>query len=118
VNPPQTIEVFPSIDMVGVAGFTDPFVVEVWRNGVKVGDSGEPVRADLFELNHAGTPCWSGSTPDIMAGDEVRVVTDNSDPGDPVGQFMTVADLDADTPGLVSLDADGVANDLVMTAAH
>ncbi|HYN95784.1 MAG TPA: Ig-like domain-containing protein [Pilimelia sp.] len=114
VTPPHAIEVFPAIDMVGAAGFDDPFVVEVWRDGVKVGTSGEPVETDLLELNHDGPPCWSGTTPDIMAGDQIRVITDASDPADPVGEFMTVADLDAETPELVALDADGVANDIVM----
>jgi hypothetical protein len=115
VTAPATLEVTPTLDIVLADGFDAPAVVEVWRNGVRVGTSGAPNAAAPLELNHAGPPCWSGATPDIIAGDEIRVVTDTTDPADPVGQSMTVADLDAEAAQLVALDPDGARNDVVMT---
>ena len=69
----RNIEVFPTIDMAGAHGYSRPFVMEVWRNGVKVGSSGAPSTANPLELNHDGPPCWSGTTPDIIAGDQVSL---------------------------------------------
>lgn len=112
VTPPQSIEVFPGVDMVGAAGFEGPFTIEVWRDGVKIGTTGAPVESALLEINHDGPPCWSGVTPNIVSGDEIRVITE--DGADPVGQFMTVANTSANPAELVALDADGVKNDVVM----
>ncbi len=112
------IEVFPTIDMAGAAGFSSPFVMEVWREGVMVGTSGAPSSASPLELNHDGPPCWKGVTPDIIAGDEIRVVnaeTVDLPEAEQVGEYLTVADIDADRPKLVALDDDGLPNDVVMT---
>src|SRR5215210_7843479 len=118
VAAPRTIEVFPNIDMAAATGFSQDVVMEVWRNGVKVGTSGAPRPADLLELNHAAPDCWSGSTPDIIPGDQVRVVdADTLDlpEADQVGEYMTVADIDAEPAKKLALDADGIPNDVVMT---
>lgn len=116
VSAGHEISVFPGIDMVGAAGYDGDVVIEVWRDDVRVGTSGAPADGALLELNHDGPPCWSGVTPDIIAGDEVRVMDAGTlDSADPVGEAMTVANIDAEPARLVALDADGVANDLVMT---
>lgn len=120
VASPYNIEVVPGLDIVLVSGFDSPVTVEIWRDGLKVGTSGAPVLPGLdpaegrvLEINHDSSFCWSGFTPDIVEGDEIRVITDDGE--DPVGQNMFVANLSNTDPRLVDLDDDGVNNDLVMT---
>lgn len=124
---PHSIEVLPGLDIVGVTGYDEPIAVEVWRDGVKVGSSGAPQEpgdvipdedeiatpvGKMLEINHDGGACWVGHTPDIIAGDEIRVVTAD---GDPSFEKMDVANISANAPEAKALDADGDANDLVMT---
>lgn len=114
----KTITVFPDRDIVGAMGYevNDAMTIQVFRNGVKIGER-EAQAADLgvegvgFEVNHLGLAdddCWTGVTPDIMAGDEVVVTVNNVettrvivptvsyDPGFPVE--VTATNL-ADFPG-------------------
>ena len=120
VASPFNIEVVPGLDIVLVSGFDSPVTVEIWRDGLKVGTSGAPVLPGLdpaegrvLEINHDSGFCWSEVTPDIVEGDEIRVITDDGE--DPVGQNMFVANLSNSDPRLVDLDDDGVNNDLAMT---
>ena len=85
-NPPTgpgNIEVFPARDMVAVEGYADQAgkraTLEVRRGGQLVGSAVGTVDATGFlEANHPGGVCWGAGTdlkvtPDITAGDEVRV---------------------------------------------
>ena len=67
----------PSRDWVSATGYPadmGPYVFTVFRHG-KVFSSG-PENSDgsgLVQVNHAGGGCWSGVTPDLKAGDVVRI---------------------------------------------
>jgi hypothetical protein len=94
VNPAHNITVFANIDFVATFGHgaADNLTVEVRRNGVVIGTAtGEvfaedPAAPDFgLEVNHGpeGAPvagdCWqsaggANATPDIRAGDRVRVI--------------------------------------------
>lgn len=128
ITPPHTIEVLPGLDIAAAEGFEEDIVMEVWRDGLKIASTGAPQTppwvipdADLIaqpmtrmlEVNHDGGTCWAGSTPDIIAGDEIRVITE--DGADPVGEKTTVADISVNEPKIADLDADGAFNDVVMT---
>lgn len=99
VNTPpvgHVLTVFPSRDFVSADGYSpgQPVVFEVWRAGHRVGVS-RPVQAGsdgIAEVNHPGGGCWSTVTPDIRAGDEVRVLTDTST-ADPQGDAIPVSYL-------------------------
>ncbi len=77
VEPPKhPFVLFPSRDMMDIEGIgPDQSVrVEVIRDG-KVITSASGLSADdagLVEINHVGTNCWSGTTPDLRANDIVR----------------------------------------------
>jgi hypothetical protein len=124
---PHGVEAFPGLDIVGVTGYDEPITVEVWRDGVKLGSSGAPQlpgvvvpdedevgdpMSRMLEINHDSSVCWAGHTPDITAGDEIRVITAA---GDPAYQKMDVADVSVNDPQVEALDADGRLNDVVMT---
>jgi hypothetical protein len=93
-EPPPTghqIISFPSRDFISASGYMNPadpnydgpYTVTVIRNGVVVGTSepATPFDADpttpafdgTIEINHAGPPCWTGTTPDIRPGDKIRI---------------------------------------------
>jgi hypothetical protein len=86
-NPPTgpgNIEIFPVRDMVAIDGYAEQAgktaVFKVIRGGTVVGSTTGTVDANGFlEVNHPGGVCWglgAGApqvTPDIRAGDEVRV---------------------------------------------
>lgn len=128
VTAPHTIEVLPGLDIVGLEGYDahQPITVEVWRDGVKVGSttSQEPgfvvpdedelaaPMSTLLEINHDGGACWAGHTPDIIAGDEIRVVTAD---GGTAYEKLDVANTSVNAPQIEALDGDGVPNDVVMT---
>lgn len=77
-NPPQLpmdITVFPSRDFVSIGGFSNnaDVLVQV-RRGVLVSDAvGRTNAMGAIEVNHPGGVCWRKVTPDITAGDTVRV---------------------------------------------
>ncbi|MBA2961979.1 MULTISPECIES: hypothetical protein [Ramlibacter] len=77
---PALVTVFPERDFVSIEGFpagtelqvvvrrgtaTAPLVVGTARGVVPAGG--------IFEVNHPGGVCWSGQTPDIVAGDWIDV---------------------------------------------
>jgi hypothetical protein len=85
-NPPTgpgNIEVFPARDMIAIDGYADQAgrtaTFKVIRGGQTVGSAVGTVGADGFlEVNHPGGVCWGAGTglqvtPDIKAGDEIRV---------------------------------------------
>jgi hypothetical protein len=87
---PHQLNIFPVRDYVNGFGFSPGEVVrfDVYRNGALVGQSlpATPRDSDptdnvfdgLVEVNHVGGSCWSGSTPDLIAGDVVRAVRLNA----------------------------------------
>jgi len=126
---PHAPTVFPDRDFVSAEGYdhnTD-MRVTVLRNGVKIGEAfGTTDGAGLIEVNHPGGVCWTGTTPNIIAGDKV-VVAKASDPAED-GDAVTTSNVTADAAikevdalgqptGRVivhgrALNADGTAMDL------
>jgi hypothetical protein len=85
----RNVGIFHNIDFVAGFGWQEgqTLTVDVFRNGQRIGsaagptvavDEGLPL-AGALEVNHGpeGAPqpgdCWTGYTPDIMPGDEVRL---------------------------------------------
>jgi archaellum component FlaF (FlaF/FlaG flagellin family) len=93
---------FPKRDFISASGYgsseTDTFTVNVIRNGRTIGgvkanpvdDPATPEFDGLIEVNHPGGNCWQGWTPDIQAGDLVRLTDQNG-----VADQTVVADLSA-----------------------
>ena len=88
VRPDKTLTVFHEIDMVAATGYVlgSPVTVEVLRGGQVIGTATGPAidtpDGPGLEVNHGpeGDPqpgdCWEGFTPDILPGDEVRIIGD------------------------------------------
>jgi hypothetical protein len=73
---PQAITIFPSRDFVSVEGFAAnaDLTISVRRDGTEVSDAvGRTDATGLLEVNHPGGVCWRNVTPDIVAGDTIRV---------------------------------------------
>ena len=73
-----TIASFPARDFISAADWSlYPFVdVDVLRNGVVVGFSHDVAPLSptgTVEVNHPGSPCWDTITPNIVAGDIIRL---------------------------------------------
>jgi hypothetical protein len=93
---PHIFTVFPDRDFVSVEGYNpgEQLDVRVLRNGVQIGAAtGAAGPEGIFEVNHPGGACWTGSTPNIMAQDKV-VIAPAGSPAD-VGEATTTADLHA-----------------------
>jgi large repetitive protein len=100
VEPPQMPHaptVFPDRDFVSADGYAKhkAMRVTVLRNGVQIGEAtGTTDGAGLIEVNHPGGVCWSGTTPNIVAGDKV-VIAEAGAPAD-TGDAITVSNVTAD----------------------
>lgn len=81
INQPalKDVTVFPERDFVSIEGFPEGTDLQIV---VRRGNSATPVvgtargivgRGGLFEVNHPGGVCWTGQTPDIVAGDRIDV---------------------------------------------
>src|SRR3954454_1870723 len=77
---------FPVRDFVSADGYlgSDRVTVEILRGGFTVSTAADIVPTDdpktpgfdgIVEVNHPGGGCWQGVTPDIRAGDVVRMTT-------------------------------------------
>lgn len=80
--PPISLGVFVARDFVSVEGF-DPgelLTLQIIRHGVVVGVATDTVVGEdgIAEVNHPGGDCWDAVTPNIRAGDILRV-TRNAD---------------------------------------
>ncbi len=84
----HSVIVFPERDFIHGDGYAKGslLLVQDFRGGVQVGvannvpvvdDPKTPAYDGLFDLNHLGTPCWEGVTPDILPGDVIRVTESN-----------------------------------------
>jgi hypothetical protein len=84
VTTPRDVISFPSRDFVSASGYdvTQPVTVEVVHpNGTVAGTVKDVMPKEdpatpglgLVEVNHPGGACWVGVTPDIRAGDVVRI---------------------------------------------
>lgn len=141
----RAVTVFPDRDIVGATGYQvgQDMTIQVFRNGVKIGEriaTAQDLGAEGvgFEVNHLGFAdgdCWTGVTPDIIAGDQVVVIVDGVettnvtvptigyDPGFPVevaagniGQFpgAQVGDVVLEGTGL---NVDGTPIDVAALAS-
>ncbi|MFL5926954.1 MAG: chitobiase/beta-hexosaminidase C-terminal domain-containing protein [Gaiellaceae bacterium] len=96
VNPPaggHGVLVFPVRDFVTGTGYNpgQKVEVDVARNGVVIGTSNATADSTgTVQVNHPGGDCWLNTTPDIMAGDVVQILTD---PAAPVGDATTTANV-------------------------
>lgn len=110
----HSLIVFPSRDFITASGYApgQHVTISVFRhviiNGQPTADfrtvgyaeataNASGVDAGAFEVNHPGASgCWIGATPDIRAGDVVRVTDDNG-----VADQTTVANVTAERPVVV-----------------
>lgn len=69
------ITVFPSRDFTSMEGFAPnaDVLIQVRRSGVVSDAVGRTDAAGFIEVNHPGGVCWRNTTPDIVAGDTIRV---------------------------------------------
>jgi hypothetical protein len=102
--PGHQIISFPQRDFVSATGYVQGVdaYVEVLRGGVPIAIS-TPVQPEddpgttgfdgIVEINHPGGGCWSTGTgtPDIQAGDKIRVFQEQQDPTS-AGAVISVAD--------------------------
>lgn len=73
---PHSVLVFPGRDFISAEGYAagERLRAEVWRGGSLIASaSGQAAPDGVFEVNHPGGACWVNRTPDLRAGDEVRV---------------------------------------------
>src|SRR5919199_5003061 len=90
VTAPHNVITFPQRDFVSADGYlvADHYTVEVLHpnaitpvgtvTGITpVEDPATPGRG-LIEVNHPGGACWIGTTPDIRAGDTVRIIDETT----------------------------------------
>ena len=118
---PHSIIAFPVRDFVSASGYApdDRPIVQVLRGGVVIGTSDAVTPADdpktagfegLVEVNHPGGGCWQGVTPDLRAGDVVRVMT-TSDTGDstPVADVTVTQPATQTAPGTVVMKGTAVS---------
>jgi large repetitive protein len=99
-NPPAAGPiVFPMRDFVSADGYAPntPLTFRVMRAGVQIATAhGTTDSAGLLEVNHPGGVCWEGSTPNIIAGDEIQVVTkEDPDPALEEGDALESLDVTA-----------------------
>src|ERR671929_454392 len=79
VAPDHLVTAFPQRDFVSAEGYNPDhlYTLEVQHpNGTVAGTvkDVEPDSAGVLEVNHPGGACWVGVTPDIRAGDIVRII--------------------------------------------
>ena len=107
------IIVFPERDFISASGYAPHATAnfEVRRSNVVIGTASQAVDASgTVEVNHPGGACWNlPSTPDIRAGDEVRVtVGANTDVTRTADVTVTTAARQVG-PGAVELKGTAVA---------
>jgi Abnormal spindle-like microcephaly-assoc'd, ASPM-SPD-2-Hydin len=98
VEPPTHLfTLFPSRDMVDVEGVGPDQTarVEVLRDGRVVTDASGLFADDagLVEINHVGTNCWSGTTPELRTNDTVRATVYDADGTIAWAEQATVANI-------------------------
>lgn len=102
VAPDHLITAFPQRDFVSAEGYNPDhlYTLEVQHpNGTISGTVTDvaPDSAGLLEVNHPGGACWVGVTPDIRAGDIVRII-DQSAPAGTAPDESTVRNVTAQRP--------------------
>ena len=100
---PHALIAFPARDFISATGYTPgaAYTFSLIR-GNKVIATSTPIVADstgLAEVNHPGGACWNTVTPDIQAGDVVRISSGG------IAEQTTVAGVTAERPIVASVDA-------------
>lgn len=111
----KNVTVFHNSDFIGATGYPvgEDMTIELWREGINIGSATGPA-ADTpegpgLEVNHGpeGAPqpgdCWDGITPDVLPGDEVRVI------GDGGTDSVIVADINFDDGYPIEVTAGNIA---------
>ena len=95
---------FPQRDFVSATGYTPgtTYSFAVVRGGNVIATSTKVVAdaTGLAEVNHPGGGCWEGVTPNIQAGDKIRIIDSSG-----VSEQTTVAGVTAERPIVTSDDA-------------
>lgn len=117
----HNISVFASIDFIGAFGYPvgAPMTVEVLRNGHRITSVTAPTHASpdggALEVNHgpAGVAqpgdCWEAFTPDIRAGDVVRITADGGTDEVMVDNIRTDQGPTETAPGSGVFELKGIA---------
>ena len=91
----RSLIAFPSRDFVSASGYPTaegPYVFTLFRGGLKIVSAPFDSDADgLVEVNHPGGTCWNAMTPDLRAGDVVRITSAAG-----IAEQMTVANVTAE----------------------
>ena len=105
----KDVTVFPERDFLSVEGFDPGTELQVV---VRRGTSDTPVigtargivaRGGVFEVNHPGGVCWSGQTPNILAGDFIDVFR-VANGAFSAGQTQRVIDTKVTRPAFINAD--------------
>jgi hypothetical protein len=88
---------FPQRDFISATGYTagTAYTFSVIRGGNVIATSTKVVAdaTGLAEVNHPGGGCWEGVTPNIRAGDRIRITDPNG-----ISEQTTVAGITAERP--------------------
>ncbi|MEQ1831515.1 MAG: choice-of-anchor D domain-containing protein [Candidatus Eisenbacteria bacterium] len=106
---------FPSRDFISASGYPaeeGPYFFTLFRGGIQIRSQTANSDADgLLEVNHPGGTCWEVMTPDLRAGDVIRITNAAG-----IADQMTVADVSAERgvatgPGTVQVHGSAVGGD-------
>ncbi len=114
---PIALGTFMDRDFVSVGGFDagELVTMQIIRHGVVVGSAFNVLAGDdgIAEVNHPGGSCWEGVTPDIRAGDVLRVTRPNGLVYEMLNADVKVTQkATAITPGSFIVAEKGYARDL------
>ena len=111
----RSLIAFPSRDFISASGYPaveGPYFFTLFRGGLKIVSA--PFNSDAtgtVEVNHPGGTCWNVMTPDLRAGDIVRITNAAG-----IADQMTVANVTAERgvatgPGTVQVHGTAVGAD-------
>ena len=94
---PHSLIAFPARDFISATGYTPgaTYHFTLVRGGTVVNSGSQAADATgLIEVNHPGGTCWNINTPDLRAGDVIRITDDATG----IADQTTVANVTAGRP--------------------